>query len=399
MKYLSNRVLQIQESPTLAVVAKATAMKANGQDVLILAAGEPDFDTPKHIKEAAIAAIMHGKTKYTAVLGIPELRKAIVDKLSRENHLNYPVAQVIVSAGAKNAIYNVLQALISPGDEVIIPTPSWVSYPDMTLLAEGKPVKVSCGMDESFKLSATKLRWAITEKTKAIIFNAPSNPTGMVYTWDELQEIAAVLREYPQVFIISDDIYEHILFAGNKFYNLANVAPDLHERIIIVNGVSKAYAMTGWRIGYAACGNPGIIKAMAKIQSQCISCACSVAQYAAVAALNSGLEPIKVMQQAFTERHDYVVTRLNQIPGISCLRAQGAFYAFFDCSKAIAKLHSAGKISATTDLALASYLLEQHLVACVPGSAFGLEGFMRISFATSMAEITKALNRIETALS
>jgi aspartate aminotransferase len=394
---LSQRVNLIQESPTLAVVARATALKQRGQDVLILAAGEPDFPTPQHIKDAAIAAINNNKTKYTAVAGIVELRQAVCRKLQSENSLDYIPNQILVSCGAKHSIYNALQALLNPGDEVVIPAPYWVSYPDMVLLSGGIPICVPCDISQSFKLTPKQLNEAITPRTRAVIINSPSNPTGMVYTEDELTALADVLRNHPQVIIISDDIYEHILFGDGQFLNLANVAPDLLTRIIVVNGVSKAYSMTGWRIGYAACSDTVIIEAMTKIQSQSTSNPTTISQYAALAALNGGLQSVEEMRLAFISRHEYVIGELNKIDGVKCLPAQGAFYAFFDCSAIITALYNKGKLSRADDLALANYLLDEHLVALVPGSAFGLENFMRLSFATNMEELEKAFLRLSVA--
>lgn len=395
---LAYRVSLIKESPTLAISAKATKMKKDGLDVIALSAGEPDFDTPDYIKAAAIKAIHDGKTKYTPAGGTIELKSAVVNKFSRENNLHYTTSQVIVSAGGKHSIFNALEAIISDGDEVVIPAPYWVSYPDMTLLCGGTPVCVACPAADNYKITAAKLQAAITPKTKAVFLNSPSNPTGMVYTASELRALADVLVKYPNIYIITDDIYEHILFDDTPFVNIANVAPELFKQIIIINGVSKAYAMTGWRIGFAACGDTSVIKAMDTVQSQSTSNPCSIAQEAALAALSGGLDSLKPMRKAFMERHVYVIDRLNKINGIKTLPAQGAFYSFFDCSGAIANMYAAGKIVDKTDLALAGYLLDSFLVAAVPGSAFGLEDHMRISFATSMEELTRALDRIEDAL-
>lgn len=398
MAKLANRLALVKESPTLAVMAKASAMKSQGQDVVILAAGEPDFDTPEFIKQAAIAAINQGKTKYTNSSGLPELKQAIINKFATENNLHYKANQVLVSCGAKHSIFNALETLINPGDEVIIPAPFWVSYPDMVLLCDGVPKLVSNGIEDSFKISAAKLEQAITNKTKAIILNSPNNPTGMSYDVNELSQIAKVLDKHPNIYVICDDIYEHLNYTGNKYTTLANVAPQLIDRIIVVNGVSKSYAMTGWRIGYAACGDVEIIKAMSDIQSQSTSNPCSISQYAAVAALNNGRKGLDYMNEAFIKRHDYVYSTISQIKGLRCIRAQGAFYVFFDCSEAIASLYAAGKIKAKTDLAFANYLLEDYLLALVPGSAFGLDDHMRISFAASMEDLEKGLARIKQAL-
>ncbi|MDQ5922249.1 MAG: aspartate aminotransferase [Pseudomonadota bacterium] len=395
---LAQRMSLIKESPTLAVAAKAGKMIKDGLDVIVLAAGEPDFDTPQHIKDAAIEAIKAGKTKYTPAGGTIELKQAVVNKFKRDNNLTYTTNEVLVSAGGKHSIYNLLQALISPGDEVIIPAPYWVSYPDMVLLAGGTPICVECSMQENYKFTPDKLKLALTPKTKALILNSPSNPTGMVYTKDELRALADVLIHHPQVYLISDDIYEHIMFNGQRFVNIANVAPELLDRIVIINGVSKAYSMTGWRIGFTACKDAHLIKAMDTIQSQSTSNPCSIAQAAALAALSGSLDCIKPMLKAFTERHEYAVTRLNKIKGIKCLPAQGAFYAFFECSGAINNLYLAGKITEKTDLALSNYLLDNFLVAGVPGSAFGLGNHIRISFATSIQKLETGLDRIEKAL-
>ncbi|MFN8769330.1 MAG: pyridoxal phosphate-dependent aminotransferase [Neisseriaceae bacterium] len=398
MTNLSKRATIIKESPTFKVIGKANKLKKDGNDVVILAAGEPDFNTPKHIADAAIEAINLGRTKYTPASGTIELREAIVNKFARENNLNYTTDEVIASNGGKHSIYNALQAIVNDGDEVIIPAPYWVSYPDMVLLSGGKPNIIECNIDVSFKLTPQVLKKALNDKTKAIILNSPSNPTGMIYTSEELCELANVLRGYPNVFIISDDLYEHLLFEKQQFKNIANVAPDLLSRVIVINGVSKAYAMTGWRIGYAACKDKAIIKAMDNIQSQSTSNPCSISQYAATMALNSGTECVAPMLKEFIKRHDYVVERLNKIPGIKCLKAQGAFYAFFDCSQAINMLYNAKKINGITDIDMADYLLDNFHVAGVPGSAFGLDKFIRISFATSFEEITKGLDRIEQAM-
>lgn len=395
---LAYRMSLIKESPTLAVSAKATRMKKDGLDVVALSAGEPDFDTPTHIKDAAIRAINAGKTKYTPSGGTIELKEAIVNKFKRENNLVFTSSQVIASAGGKHSIFNALQAILSESDEIIIPAPYWVSYPDMTLLCSGTPVIVTCNRQENYKLTADKLKLAITAKTKVVFLNSPSNPTGMVYTAEELRALADVLINYPHVYIITDDIYEHILFEDIPFINILNVAPELYKQVIVINGVSKAYAMTGWRIGYAACGDATIIKAMDIIQSQSTSNPCSIAQAAAVEALNGGLDALVPMRLAFIERHQHVIKRLNQINGIKALPAQGAFYSFFDCENAIENMYNKGRIIEKTDLALANYLLDKFLVATVPGSAFGLDNHIRISFATSMKEIDKALDRIQNAL-
>ena len=399
MNFLAKRTLKIQESATLKIMAQANIMRKNGEDIVILAAGEPDFDTPDYIKQGAIDAINKGYTKYTASIGIIELRNAISNKFKLENNLDYNANQIIVSNGGKQAIYNTLQAIINDGDEVIIPAPYWVSYPDMVLLADGVPVIVNCPLDVNFKLTPSMLEKAITDKTKAIILNSPNNPTGMMYSKDELIQISEVLRRYPNIFIISDDLYEHIIFNDNKFVNIANVAPDLLERIIIVNGVSKVYAMTGWRIGYAASQNETLIKTINIIQSQSTSNPCSISQYAALTALNAGTSHIMGMIKEFEIRHQYVLDRLKNIPDIKYLSANGAFYAFFDCSIIIQKLYNAKKINTPHDVAFSEYLLNNYKVAGVPGSAFGMDNHLRISFATNLEEIKKGLDRIENAIS
>lgn len=395
---LSNRVQSIKESPTLAITAKAAKYKSEGRPIIGLAAGEPDFDTPQHIKDAAIAAINSGYTKYTPVSGIPALKKAIVNKFKTENGFDYAVKEVIVGVGGKQTIFNLCLAVLNKGDEVIVPAPYWVSYADIALVAEALPVIIECGIEQGFKLLPAQLEEAITPKTKLVMFNSPSNPTGAVYSLDELKALGKVLLKHPHILVATDDMYEHVNLTGDKFYNILNATPALKDRCIVLNGVSKAYSMTGWRIGYAA-GPAYIIKAMEILQSQSTSNATSISQYAAVAALSGPQDCIKPMVTAFKERHQYVVDRFNAMPGLSCLMAGGAFYAFPDARAAIASLCKAGKINAATDMAFAEYLLEKFDVAVVPGSAFGAEGYFRISFATSMDNLRNALNRIEKALS
>jgi aspartate aminotransferase len=395
---LSARVLSIKESPTLAITAKAAKYKAEGRPIIGLAAGEPDFDTPQHIKDAAIAAINAGHTKYTPVSGIPALKQAIVNKFKTENGFDYAVNEVIVGVGGKQTIFNLCLAVLNKGDEVIVPAPYWVSYADIAMVAEAVPVIIDCGIEQGFKLLPAQLTAAITPKTKLVMLNSPSNPTGAVYSLGELQALAEVLLKHPHVLIATDDMYEHVNLTGEKFHNILNAAPALKDRCIVLNGVSKAYSMTGWRIGYAA-GPAYIIKAMEILQSQSTSNATSISQHAAVAALSGSQDCIKPMVTAFIARHKYVVDRFNAMPGLSCLMAGGAFYAFPDARGAIANLHKAGKINAATDMALAEYLLEKFDVAVVPGSAFGAEGYFRISFATSMENLQTALDRIEKALS
>jgi aspartate aminotransferase len=394
---LSQRVQTIKESPTLAVTARAAKLKAEGRDIIGLGAGEPDFDTPQHIKDAAKQAIDRGFTKYTPVTGIPGLKKAIVAKFKNENGFDYSEKEVIVGVGGKQCIFNLALAVLNPGDEVVIPAPYWVSYADIALVAGAKPVIVECGIEQAFKLTAQQLEAAITPKTKLFMINSPSNPTGSVYTLNELQALGEVLKRHPHVLVATDDMYEHVNLSGEKFYNILNAAPELKNRCIVLNGVSKAYSMTGWRIGYAA-GPEHIIKAMGILQSQSTSNPTSISQVAAQAALEGPQECITPMLQAFRERHEYVVDRFNRMPGLQCLKAGGAFYAFPDARQAIVALHKAGKLPAATDMALSEYLLENVGVAVVPGSAFGAEGYFRISFATSMDNLRNALDRIEKAL-
>lgn len=385
---LSSRVSRIKPSPTLAVTARAAALKAQGRDVVGLGAGEPDFDTPDHIKEAAIRAIRDGFTKYTAVAGTVSLRKAIAAKFKRENGLDYAPDQILVSVGGKQSFYNLVMALLDAGDEVIIPAPYWVSYPDMVLLADGKPVIVSAGIEQNYKITAAQLKAAITPKTRLFVINSPSNPTGMAYSRAELAALGEVLRAHPHVLIATDDMYEHILWSGEPFANIVNACPDLKARTVVLNGVSKAYAMTGWRIGYCA-GPKSLIEAMTNIQSQSTSNPTSIAQVAAEAALNGDQACMQPMLKAFKQRHDHVVARLNNIRGVRCLPNQGTFYAFADFSAAIKNL------GAKNDLELAEMILNQAEVALVPGSAFGAEGHMRLSYAISLELLDKALDRLE----
>ena len=363
-------------------------LKAQGKDIIGLGAGEPDFDTPRHAKDAAIQSINDGFTKYTAAGGMPSLKKAVSAKFKRENGFDYPPEQILVSVGGKHSFYNLAQALLQAGDEAIIPAPYWVSYPDMVLLADAEPVIVFAGIDQGFKLRPEQLQGAITARTRLLVINSPSNPTGAVYTRAELAALGEVLRAHPQVLIATDDMYEHILWSQEPFCNIVNACPDLSDRTIVLNGVSKAYAMTGWRIGYAAGPRP-LITAMENIQSQSTSNPTSNAQVAAEAALNGDQSQLVPMARAFKERHDYVVERLNRIPGFRCLPAQGAFYAFPDMSAAIA----AQKMP--NDVEFAEFLLEKAGVALVPGSAFGAEGYMRLSYATSLDVLTAALDRLE----
>ncbi len=393
---LSKRVQAIKPSPTLAVTARASKLKAEGKDIIGLGAGEPDFDTPQHIKDAAIAAINMGFTKYTAVGGTPSLKQAIVAKFKRDNGLDYTAKQILVSCGGKQSFFNLALALINPGDEVIIPAPYWVSYPDIVLIAEGKPVIVQTGIEQDFKISAAQLAAAITTKTKIVVINSPSNPSGAVYSLEELQALGEVLRKHPQVLIATDDMYEHIALRDEKFVNILNACPDLYSRTMVLNGVSKSYAMTGWRIGYAA-GPEHIITAMENVQSQSTSNPTSISQVAAEAALNGNQDCIAPMLKAFRERHLFVVDALNKIPGVKCIASGGAFYAFPDVRPVIAALHQKSIIKEATDVALSEYLLEQAGVAIVPGSAFGSDGYIRLSFATSMENLKNAISRISKA--
>jgi len=390
---LSARVQAVKPSPTLAVTARAQALRAAGKDVIGLGAGEPDFDTPAHIKEAAIAAIEDGFTKYTAVDGTPELKRAIIAKFQRENGFAYTSDQILVSCGGKQSFYNLAQAILDPGDEVVIPTPYWVSYPDMAILAGGAPVLVHAGADRKFKITPGQLQASMTGQTRLVVINSPSNPTGTAYTRAELAALGEVLREFPRAIIATDDIYEHVRWATDEpFVNILHACPDLAPRTLVLNGVSKAYAMTGWRIGYAG-GPQEIIKAMKKVQSQSTSNPTSISQVAAQAALAGPQDCIRTMTTAFKERHDYVVERLNRIPGIRCLPTDGTFYVFPQVKGLIETLDTV-----RNDLDLAEFLIEQAGVALVPGSAFGLAGHVRISIATGRENLERALDRIERAL-
>lgn len=394
---LSNRVQAIKPSPTLAVTARAAKLKAEGKDIIGLGAGEPDFDTPQHIKDAAIAAINKGLTKYTAVGGTPGLKNAIVAKFKRENTFDFEAKQILVSCGGKQSFFNLVLSVINPGDEVIIPVPYWVSYPDIVLIAEGKPVFINTGIEQNFKISAKQLEAAITPKTKMFVINSPSNPSGAVYTLDELRALGEVLRKHPQILIATDDMYEHILLSNQKFTNIVNACPDLFQQTVVLNGVSKAYSMTGWRIGY--CGGPAhIITAMENIQSQSTSNPSSISQAAAEAALNGDQSCMNPMRSAFKERNTFVTEQLNQINGVRCLSSEGAFYAFADIRESMDSLYKRKLISAQNDIAFSEYLLENAGVAIVPGSAFGCEGYMRLSFATSLENLQQALGRIKSLL-
>ena len=393
MSIISDSLKRIKPSPTIAVTQKARELKAAGKDIIALGAGEPDFDTPINIKNAAIRAIKKGDTKYTAVDGTPALKKAIVNKLKRENKLIYTIDQITVGSGGKQVIYNAFMATLNKGDEVIIPAPFWVSYPDMVLLAGGKPKMVKCTQQENFKLTPKKLRKAITKKTKWLILNSPSNPTGAGYTKKEIKDLAKVLIRNKKIYILSDDIYEHVKYDNFNFFTIAQIS-QLKDRTLTMNGVSKSYAMTGWRIGYAA-GPKDIIKGIGKIQSQSTSNPSSISQAAAVEALNGPQEFIKMRSKAFKERRDFVVKSLNAIDGIECLNPDGAFYVFPSCKGLMGKKDSNGK-ELKTDTDFVKSLLETSGIAVVQGSAFGLEGFFRISYATSMKNLKKALDKIST---
>ena len=395
MPFIATRLSNIKPSPTIAVTQKARELKAAGRNIISLGAGEPDFDTPDNIKEAAIAAIRSGDTKYTAVDGTPALKKAICAKFKRENGLDYTPEQVTVGTGGKQVLYNALMATLNPGDEVIVPAPYWVSYPDMVLLAEGTPVPVECPASVGFKLQPADLEKAITPKTKWLILNSPNNPTGAAYTRAELKALTDVLVKHPHVWVMTDDMYEHLNYDGFEFTTPAQVEPSLYDRTLTINGVSKAYAMTGWRIGYAA-GPKELIKAMGVIQSQSTSNPSSVSQAAAVEALNGPQDFIKTRAEAFKERRDLVVSMLNQATGIKCHKPEGAFYVYPSCEGTIGKTTPEGKVI-ETDEDFVTYLLELEGVAVVQGSAFGLAPFFRISYATSTAELEDACQRIQRA--
>jgi aspartate aminotransferase len=389
---LSDRVNSIKPSPTLAVTNRAAELRAAGKNIIGLGAGEPDFDTPDHIKQAAISALNEGFTKYTAVDGTPGLKKAIINKFKQDNGLEYAANQILVSCGGKQSFFNLSLALLNAGDEVVIPAPYWVSYPDMVLVADGKPVIVTTTQEQRFKMTAAQLEAAITERTRLVVLNSPSNPTGVAYSLDELKALGEVLKKHPQVLVATDDMYEHILLNEQPFCNILNACPELYDRTIVLNGVSKAYSMTGWRIGYAA-GPAKLIGAMKKIQSQSTSNPTSIAQVAAQAALEGDQGCVAEMVKAFRQRHDYVLEALNAIKGVECIPADGTFYAFPSFQ---------GVIDADprfeNDLDLAEFLLNEAGVALVPGSAFGAPGNMRLSFATSLETLQDAIGRISKAL-
>ena len=385
---LSNRVNLVKPSPTLAVTARAKALRAEGKDVIGLGAGEPDFDTPIHIKTAAIDAIQSGMTKYTAVDGTVALKTAIINKFKTDNGLSYSQDQILVSCGGKQSMFNLCQALLNDGDEVIIPAPYWVSYPDIALLAGGQPVIVEARADQNFKILPAQLEQAITAKTRLFIINSPSNPSGVAYRRDELIALAEVLKKYPNILIATDDMYEHIIWYEQPFENILTVCPDLYKRTVVLNGVSKVYSMTGWRIGYAG-GPEQLIKAMKKVQSQSTSNPASISQAAATAALAGDQSCIQPMLSAFKARHDYVVEALNNIDGVSCLPSDGTFYSFPSVAGLIEKTQSV-----SNDVELAEYLLTKIGVALVPGTAFGLSGHLRLSYATSMENLQESIKRI-----
>ncbi len=387
-KFLSERSKSIKPSPTLAVSARAAELRAQGRDIISLSAGEPDFDTPEHIKKAAIDALKNGQTKYTPVDGTPDLKQAIANKFHRENNLVYKNNQILVSCGAKHSLYNLFQATLNLGDEIIIPAPYWASYPDMTILAGAVPVIVETTVDEKYKMNPAKLDKAISDKTRMIILNSPSNPSGSNYSKEELDSLAKVLVKHPNIVVVTDDIYEHILWGDSEFNNILNVSPELYNRTIVVNGVSKAYSMTGWRIGYAA-GPEEIIKAMKKIQSQSTSNPNSIAQAAATTALEGHQDFIQEFVGIYKKRHDVVIDAIKKIDGVNVIKSDGTFYIFPDMNNLIERLDDV-----SNDIELAEFFLNQAEVAMVPGSAFGSPGCMRISFATSMDNIEMGMERV-----
>lgn len=392
MSILSESLSRIKPSPTMAVVKKATELKSAGKDIISLGAGEPDFDTPENIKQAAIQAIKDGRTKYTVVDGTIELKRAVIGKFKRENNLIYNEKQVSVGVGGKHVIFNAILATINPGDEVLIPAPYWVSYPDIVLLAGGTPVIVECEESADFKILPEQIEKNVTKNTKWIILNSPSNPTGSVYSEQELKAIGEVLKKFPNVYIMSDDIYEHVLYTKNNFFTIAQI-PELFSRTLTINGLSKSYAMTGWRVGYAG-GPENIIQGIAKIQSQSTTNTSSISQAAAEEALNGTQDFIKIRSDAFKERRDFVVKKLNSIKGLSCKNPEGAFYVFPSCKDCIGK-KDANKKEIINDTDFVTSLLENTGVAVVQGSAFGKEGYFRISYATSLKNLSKALDKIE----
>ena len=389
---LSDRLSAVKPSPTLAITARAAEMRAAGKDIIGLGAGEPDFDTPEHIKSAAITAINNGFTKYTAVDGTPSLKQAVIDKFKNDNGFDYTLKQILVSSGGKQSFYNLAQALLNKGDEVIIPAPYWVSYPDIALLADATPVIIETTQAQQFKVSPAQLRAAITDKTRLFVINSPSNPTGVAYSLSELKALAEVLLDYPDIIVATDDMYEHILWQKDSFVNILNACPELYDRTMVLNGVSKAYSMTGWRIGYAA-GPVEIIAGMRKVQSQSTSNPTSISQVAAEEALRGDQSCINTMLIEFKKRHDYVVDELNKMAGIECIKSDGTFYVFPNVEQLITQLDGIND-----DLDLAEYFIEKADVALVPGSAFGCPGHIRISIATSMENLQTALARIQKAI-
>lgn len=385
------RVAQVKPSATIAMAAKAAKLRTAGKDVISLSMGEPDFDTPKHIRKAAIEAIDAGKTRYTPVDGVPELKQAVISKFQRDNDLNYEPDQILVSTGAKQSLYNLMQALVGEEDEVLIPAPYWVSYPDMVRLAGGAPVILSTSLKSDFLVTPSQLEASINEHTRVLILNSPSNPSGRAYTREQLTELGEVLLEHPRILVCTDDIYEHIWWADEPFTTLAQAVPALKDRTLVVNGVSKAYAMTGWRIGYAG-GPAELIKEMKKIQGQSTSNPSSISQAAAIAALSGDQSCVSEMCRAFKERHDWLVPALNELPGVTCAPGEGSFYAFADFSEAIETL------GLNDDIALAEHLLETALVATVPGSAFGVSSHLRLSFACGLDTLEQSVERIGKAL-
>ena len=393
---ISKRLQSIQPSSTLAITAKAKSLIADGKNVITLSVGEPDFDTPNNIKQAAYDAIKTGKTKYTPVDGIYLLKEAIVNKFKKENYINYTTDQITVGCGAKHVIYNILATMINPNDEVIIPAPYWVSYPDMVLINGGKPIIIQTSEANQFKLTPLMLKERITNKTKLVVINSPNNPTGFCYSKKELEDLATILNDYPNIYIISDDIYEHVRYQKNQFFNIANISNTIKQRTFVVNGVSKAYSMTGWRIGYAG-GDRDLIKAIATIQSQSTSNPCSISQYAAVEALNNhSYKFIESNKRLLKTRCDLVIEKLNKINGIKANITDGTFYIFSSCEGIIGRKTFDGKIIKNSS-DFAQYLLEYALVAVVPGIAFGIENFFRISYAVTNDILTEACNRIKTA--
>jgi len=390
---LAQRVQRIKPSPTLAVSARAEELQSQGKPIINLSVGEPDFDTPEHIKEAALKAIRDGLTKYTAVDGTKSLKKAIADKFFKENHLNYDLNQIIVSCGAKHSFYNLFTAVLNPGDEVIIPAPYWVSYPDMAKLTDANPVIVKTDFASHFKITPAQLNAAITDKTRIIVLNSPSNPTGIAYSADELKTLGEVILRHPGIIVVSDDIYEHSLWNHLPFTNIVNACPELYDRSIVINGVSKSYAMTGWRIGYAA-GPAKIIAAMKKVQSQSTSNPASISQYAAQAALEGDQGCTQIMTKAYKERHDYLLREFKSIPGLKYIPSDGTFYTFPSVESLFDKIPGI-----SNDIEFAEFLLSNAEVAIIPGSAFGAAGHIRISYATSMEKLVAAVDRIKKALS